>query len=139
MATLDNRPSPTDGLVSVTVSAEQMPPVLHYAHQTLQPFTETSMLQDAEISFDASFAFNIADFPYVPEPAQTHLSPQGTFCPQWTSTELDAWIGTIVPPSVDPEYHVCQNMPLDSEGAVGIRELGCNTNHGPSIDAPALQ
>lgn len=65
-----------------------------------EPFIGTFGSRSADIraNFDPTFSFNMADFPYIPEPAQTELSPQGSLCPPWTSTELDAWIGTAIPP-----------------------------------------
>lgn len=68
----------------------------------------------------------MADFPYIPEPAQTELSPQGSLCPPWTSTELDAWIGTAIPPQA-------YNSELQTADENMLFNPACTDNIGPAF------
>lgn len=91
--------------------------------QSFEPFMEPIIPIQDQPTFDPTFAFNFTDFPYIPEPPQTQLSPQGSLCPPWTATELDAWVGTAV----------SQSFPSECQQSVLLHPEGCEPNIGMSL------
>ena len=114
------------GLSADETLAKQTHPPLDSFQHGFEPYLPPYVPDHSQTTFDPTFAFNICDFPYVPEPAQTQLSPQGSLCQPWSSSELDNWIGIAVPQAADPTYQ-CQDMMLHAEhtaGTLGIPSHG---------------
>lgn len=86
------------------------------------------MSAETRANFDPTFTFNMSDLPHIPEPAQIELSPQGSLCPPWTSTELDAWIGTAIPQTYASELQTKDKNMLFNQAGTGNAEpafAGC--------------
>ncbi|KAF7192820.1 hypothetical protein HII31_05868 [Pseudocercospora fuligena] len=109
-----------------------LPPV----QQDHEPSMDADHMYQNQPMFDTTFAFNFTDFPYIPEPAQTNLSPQGSLCPPWTSTELDSWIGTATAQPFPLDCHSADRSTFRNAVCEPHGGMSLNGSYCPPLDGP---